>query len=102
MMFRPAGLALAALLLSTATASAQEIKANCKLYPKGGVLKTSYKLIGPAACQAECSKTSGCAAWSYTAHNFRPKKAPGQCRLLSAVAEEKKAGRADSCGYTKK
>lgn len=95
-------LLLSGLFVWSTAAAADETKANCKLYPKGGVLKTSYKLIGPAACLAECKKTDGCTAWSYTAHNFRPKKAPGQCRLLKDVAEEKKSRRADSCGYVKR
>lgn len=99
---RIASIAVAAMLLLPGAAAADEVKANCKLYPKGGVIKTSYKLIGPANCLAECKKTDGCSAWSYTAHNFRPKKAPGECRLLKEVGEEKKSRRADSCGYIKR
>lgn len=61
---------------------------NCKLYPEGGLLKQSYDLIGPEACKAACTETNGCSAWSYTPHNFNPKSAPGECRLMEAVSEE--------------
>lgn len=70
---------------------------HCKLYPEGGLVGQSYELVGAEACKEACTEADGCTAWSYTPHNFNPKNAPGECRMMSAVAEEVEDAR-DFCG----
>ena len=86
-----------ALAPAVAAGAASVEEKNCKFYPKGGLLKSSYELVGAEACKAACSETDGCTAWSYLPHNFRPKKGPGYCRLMAEVGEEKPDKR-EFCG----
>lgn len=86
----------AALAISFAGPAAAEEK-QCKLYPKAGLLANSYDLVGAEACKSACQETDGCHGWSYTPHNFNPKTAPGQCRLMAEIGEEVEDQR-DFCG----
>lgn len=70
---------------------------HCRFYPKAGLIASAYDLVGAEACKAACVATQGCAAWSYTPHNFRPDTGPGWCRLMAAVDEEVDDDR-DYCG----
>ena len=58
----------------------------------------NYEQVGSDACIALCKSTDGCVAWTYQPHNFNPKTAPGECRLLPDVREEE-ASTAKFCGH---
>jgi len=90
-------IAIAAASLALAVEAASAAEKNCKFYPKAGLLKSSYELIGAEACKAACTGTDGCTAWSYLPHTFRPKKGPGHCCLMAEVGEEK-ADMREFCG----
>ena len=90
-------LSIVAGMIAFAFVGAASAEEGWKLVPEGGVLSTSYELIGPGACEASGVETDGRTAWSYLPHNFNPDTAPGQCRLLSAISAEETDSR-EFCG----
>ncbi|WP_323771156.1 PAN domain-containing protein [Antarctobacter sp.] len=92
--FLSACLAIGLFVVSALPVAAED---GCKLYPTGSVISYSYDLVGPEACLSHCAQTQGCVAWSYTPHNFNPKTAPGECRLLPDAGTREAHAR-DFCG----
>ncbi|MBV7396816.1 PAN domain-containing protein [Mameliella sediminis] len=93
-LFRIFLVATAAMVAMVGISRADE---GCKIYPTGSVIEWHYDLIGAEACAASCVETEGCQAWSYAPHNFNPKSAPGECRLLPDSGTREEHAR-DFCG----
>ena len=81
--------------ISSTIAMAEDTK--CNLFSANSALAIDYNQIGTEACTALCKGTEGCIAWVYTPHNFNPKKAPGECRLLPDIRSEE-ASNGKFCG----
>lgn len=77
---------VAGLMIFITQASAEEN--HCKLLPEGRLVGHSYEHVGARTCKQACRETEGCTARSYLPHTFSPETSPGECRMLSAVAEQ--------------
>lgn len=93
--FRTVMIAGAGLAAWAATAGADETK--CNLLSANSALAIDYEQVGTEACATLCKGTDGCVGWVYTPHNFNPKKAPGECRLVPDIKTEE-ASTSKFCG----